>query len=122
VPVGTTTSQLAHSTPIAFAALFSFGMFGLFFRRRIGQKGSLWLMICLMVLSGALAISLTACSTVNLSPTSVLTTPVSTTPYAVSITAQQVGTQVITLPTGPITIYGSENQVSLPFTLNVTVQ
>jgi hypothetical protein len=122
VPVGTTTSQLAHSTPIAFAALFGFGMFGLFFRRRIGQKGSLWLMICLMVLSGALAISLTACSTVNLSPTSVLTTPVSTTPYAVSITAQQVGTQVITLPTGPITIYGSENQVSLPFTLNVTVQ
>jgi hypothetical protein len=119
VPVGT-TSQLAQPAPFAFAAMFGCGMVGLFFRRRIGQKGRLMLMVCLMVLGGLLAGSLTACSTTNLSPASVLTTPKGT--YAVTITAQQVGTQVITLPTGPITIYGSENQVSLPFTLNVTVQ
>jgi hypothetical protein len=50
----------------------------------------------------------------------VLTTPAGT--YAVTVTAEQVGSQVITLPTGPITIYGSQNQVSLPFTLSVTVK
>jgi hypothetical protein len=77
-------------------------------------------MICLAIISGAFSLSLTACSTTNLSPASVLTTPKGT--YAVTITAQQVGTQVITLPTGPVTIYGSQNQVSLPFTINVTVQ
>jgi hypothetical protein len=120
VTVGTTTSQLSKPAPITFAAMFGFGMVGLLFRRRIGQKGRLLLMICLAIVSGAFALSLTACSTTNLSPASVLTTPSGT--YAVTITAQQVGTQVITLPTGPITIYGSQNQVSLPFTINVTVQ
>jgi len=120
VTVGTTTSQLSKPAPITFAAMLGFGMIGLLFRRRIGQKGRLLLMICLAIVSGAFALSLTACSTTNLSPASVLTTPSGT--YAVTITAQQVGSQVITLPTGPITIYGSQNQVSLPFTLNVTVQ
>jgi hypothetical protein len=120
VSVGTTTSQIAQPASLTYAAMFGFGMIGLFFRRKLGQKGRLLLMLCLTVLSGALACSLTACSTTNLSPASVLTTPKGM--YAVSITAQQVGSQVITLPTGPITIVGSQNQVSLPFTLNVTVQ
>jgi hypothetical protein len=120
VPVGTTTSQIAQPAPVVYAAMFGLGMIGLFFRRRVGQKGRLLLMLCLTMLSGVLACSFTACSTTNLSPASVLTTPAGT--YAVTITAQQVGSQVITLPTGPITIYGSQNQVSLPFTINVTVQ
>ncbi len=119
VAVGT-TSQIVHPAPISFAAMFGFGMIGLFFRRKLGQKGRLLLILCMAILSGALAVSLTACSTTNLSPASVLTTPKGT--YQVTITAQQVGSQVITLPTGPITIYGSQNQVSLPFTLSVTVQ
>jgi sugar lactone lactonase YvrE len=121
-PVGTTTttSQLAQPAPITFAAMFGFGMIGLFFRRKAGQKGRLLLMLCLIIVSGVFAGSLTACSTVNLSPASVLTTPSGT--YAVTVTAQQVGTQAITLPTGPVTIYGSQNQVSLPFAINVTVQ
>lgn len=119
VSVGT-TSQLVHPATMAYAALFGFGMFGLFFRRRMGKAGRLFLMVCVAVLGGALATSLTACSTTNLSPASVLSTPAGT--YSVTITAQQVGSQVITLPTGPITIYGSQNQVSLPFSLNVTVQ
>jgi hypothetical protein len=120
VAVGTTTtSMLERPAPFALAAMFGFGMFGLFFRRRIAQKGRTLLMLCLMAIGGMFAVSLTACSTVNLSPATVLTTPAGT--YAVTITAQQVGTQVITLPTGPITIYGSQNQVSLPFTLNVTI-
>lgn len=119
VSVGT-TAQLVQPATMAYAALFGFGMVGLFFRRRMGKAGRLFLMAGLAVLSGALATSLTACSTANLSPASVLTTPSGS--YSVTITAVQVGSQVITLPTGPITIYGSQNQVSLPFTLNVTVQ
>jgi hypothetical protein len=120
VTVGTTVSQIAQPAPLTFAAMFGFGMIGLLFRRRIGQKGSHLLMICLAILSGALAVSITACSTTNLSPAAVLSTPKGS--YTVTITAQQVGSQVITLPSGPITIYGSQNQVSLPFTINVTVQ
>lgn len=121
VAVGTTTtSQIVRATPIAFAALFGFGLMGLFFRRRAAEKANLFLMLCLAILGGAFAVSMTACATTNLSPASVLTTPSGT--FAVTVTAQQVGSQVITLPTGPITIYGSQNQVSLPFTINVTVQ
>jgi hypothetical protein len=120
VAVGTQTSQIAPAAPLTFAAMFGFGMIGLFFRRKLGQQGRLLLILCMVILSGALAGSLTACNTTNLSPASVLQTPSGT--YAVTITAQQVGSQVISQPTGPVTIYGSENQVSLPFTLNVTVQ
>lgn len=121
VAVGTTTAQLDQPAPITFAVMFGFGMIGLCFRRRIGRKGRLLLVLCLSILSCALAVSLTACSTTNLSPASVLTTPKGT--YAVTITAQQVGSQLITLPnTGPIPIYGSQNQVSLPFTINLSVQ
>ena len=120
VAVGTATAQILAPAPITFAVMFGFGMIGLFFRRRLGQKGNQWLMICMVIVSGALAVSLTACSTKNLSPASVLTTPKGT--YQVTITAQQVGSQVITLPTGPVPIVGSQNQVSLPFTISVTVQ
>lgn len=120
VAVGTTTSQNAQAAPVTFAAMFGFGLIGLFFRRKIGQKGRQLLIFCLAILGGALAVSLTACSTTNLSPASVLTTPKGT--YQVTITAEQVGSQIISLPNGPITIYGSQNQVSLPFTINVTVQ
>jgi sugar lactone lactonase YvrE len=120
VAVGTTTSQLDRPAPVTFAVMFGFGLIGLVFRRRLGQKGRLLLIFSMTILSGALATSLTACGTTNLSPASVLTTPKGT--YQVTVTAQQVGTQTITLPTGPITIYGSQNQVSLPFTINVTVQ
>jgi hypothetical protein len=122
VGVGTTTtSQLSRPAPVAFAAMFGFGMIGLFFRRRIGKTGHKLLMICLIVLSGVFATSLTACNTTTLSgPASALTTPPGT--YAVTITAQMVGSQVVLNGTTPITIYGSQNQVSLPFTLNVTVQ
>ena len=66
-----------------------------------------------------MASCLSACSTSSLSAPVVLTTPSGT--YAVTITAQQVGTQVITQAGVPITIYGSQNQVSVPFTINVTV-
>jgi hypothetical protein len=120
VSVGTTTSQNAAVSSVTLAAIFGFGMIGLFFRRKIFLKGRVLLMVFLMIVAGAFAISLTACNTTNLTPGADLISPAGT--YAVTVTAEQVGSQVINLPTGPVTIAGSENQVSVPFYVNVTVQ
>jgi hypothetical protein len=120
-PAGTTnTSKNVQPRSFTFAALFGFGIVGLFFRRKAWRKAYPLLTICFTILGGALMAScLSACSTSSLSAPVVLTTPSGT--YAVTITAQQVGTQVITQAGVPITIYGSQNQVSVPFTINVTV-
>jgi hypothetical protein len=120
VTVGTTTSQNAAVTSITLASVFGLGMMGLFFRRKAFEKGRLLLMVILMIFGGTLAVSITACNTTNLAPNAALSTPAGT--YAVTITAQQVGAQSISLPTGPVQIYGSQNQVSLPFYINVTIQ
>jgi hypothetical protein len=121
VAVGTTTSQVARTASITFAGIFGLGMIGLFIRRRAFEKGRLLMMVFLMVVGTALAVSITACSTTNLSTSAVLTTPKGT--YPVTVTAQQVGTQQISSGNGSTqTIYGSQNQVSLPFVVNVTVQ
>lgn len=133
VAVGTTSAQIVRGTPVALAVLFGFGMLGLFFRRRAAERARLFLMFAMVVLSGVLAVSLTACSTTNLSPASVLTTP-SGGPYAVTVTAQEVGSQCVFVAGSSSSncttgagqpgqeVYGSQTQVSLPFTLNVTVQ
>jgi hypothetical protein len=119
-PIGTTTSKNVQHSSITLAALFGFGIIGFCFRRKDWRKTYPHLTICFAILSGVLMASyLTACSTVNLSANPVLTTPSGT--YAVTITAQQVGTQVITQAGVPITIAGSQNQVSVPYTINVTV-
>ena len=120
VSVGTTTSQNAAVASVTLAAIFGFGTIGLFFRRKIFLKSRVLLMVFLMIVGGAFAISLTACNTTNLTPNADLTSPTGT--YAVTVTAEQVGSQVINLPTGPVTIAGSENQVTVPFYVNVTVQ
>jgi sugar lactone lactonase YvrE len=121
VAVGTTTSQVARNASITFAAIFGLGMISLFVRRRAFEKGRLSMMVVLMIVGTALAASITACSTTNLSNSAVLTTPKGT--YPVTVTAQQVGSQQISSGNGATqTIYGSENQVSLPFVVNVTVQ
>ena len=131
VAVGTTTSQNARAASVTLAAFFGFGMIGLFLRRRSFEKQRLLLMVLLIVVSGALAVTLTACSTTNLTPQTKLTTPPGT--YNMTITAQPVGTQCIPLTgagsncttsaggTG-VLAYGSENQVSLPFYVTVKVQ
>ena len=89
-------------------------------------------MFALLIAGGVLAVSLTSCSTTNLTPLAQLSTPTGT--YAVSITATQVGTQCVpqisgasipctTTSGGPgQTVYGSNNQVSLPYYINLIVQ
>jgi sugar lactone lactonase YvrE len=133
VNVGTTTTTSQNTAvPMALASIFGLGMFGLFFRRKAFEKGRRVLMVLLMIVGGALAFSLMACNTTNLTPNSVLSTPPGT--YDMDVTAVQVGTQCVpasgvqqlpcTTATGQSgeTVNGSENQVSYPFYLKVDVQ
>ena len=136
VTAGTTTSQNARTASVTLAAIFGFGMIGLFFRRRAFEKGRVLLMVFLMIVGGALAVSITACNTTILTSGASLSTPTGT--YAVTITAEEVGTLCVSSPGNSgdncivsgsgstsyngIQVYGSQNQVSIPFYVNVTVQ
>jgi sugar lactone lactonase YvrE len=121
-PVGTTTSQLSPTTPLEFAAIFGLGMIGLTFSRKSLHKKGFMVLVCFLALCTAGA-GLTACNTVQLGSQAILGTPTQTAPYAVSVTAQQVGSIVVPGSKGaPIDLYGSTNLMSLPYTLNVTVQ
>ena len=136
VTAGTTTSQNARTASVTLAAIFGFGMIGLFFRRRAFEKGRVLLMVFLMIVGEALAVSITACNTTILTSGASLSTPTGT--YAVTITAEEVGTLCVSSPGNSgdncivsgsgstsyngIQVYGSQNQVSIPFYVNVTVQ
>lgn len=133
VTVGTTTaSNNVSPATVTLAAIFGFGMFGLFFRRKAFEKSRQFLMVLLVALAVALAVSVTACSTTNLSPETTLNSPAGT--YAVTVTAQQVGNQCEPQAPSPSDncttssggtgqlAHGSNNPVSLPFSVNVTVQ
>jgi hypothetical protein len=136
VTAGTTTSQNARTTSVTLAAIFSFGMLGLFFRRKTFEKGRTLLMVFLMIVGGALAVTVTACNTTTLASLATVKTPAGT--YPVTITADEVGSFCSSQPGGAgdncivpgsgsttnngIQVYGTENQVSIPFYVNVTVQ
>jgi sugar lactone lactonase YvrE len=131
VTVGTTTSSNATVASVTLASLFGFGMIGLFIRRKSFAKRRLLLMGFMVVVGCSLAICVTACNTTNLSPNAALSTPPGT--YAVTVTAQQVGYQCVplagpganctTTSGGPgVSVFGSQNQVSVPFYIPVTVQ
>jgi sugar lactone lactonase YvrE len=121
ISVGTTSSRNAAVASVTLASIFGLGMLSLFFRRRTFAKAGWLPMIVLMIVGCGLAISLSACSTTNLTPQAQLSSPSGT--YAVTVTAQQVGSIVLNEPgVGEVDVYGSENQVSLPFYVNVTVQ
>jgi sugar lactone lactonase YvrE len=124
VPVGTSTASIQNSqkTPFAYAALFGIGFFGLLVRGRRKSLTRYFALLCLLALGGVLT-GITACSTNTLTQSSAdsLKTPAGT--YAVTITAQQVGSVTVPGSNGTLTtVYGSHDQISLPFTLNVTVQ
>lgn len=122
VPPTTTASNHEERSPIAFAALFGLGLFGLASRRKLGRNARLLTLACFITLSGA-TLGLTSCSSSSPSATTSNTTVTPTGSYKVSITAQQVGSVTVNGNYGtPITLYGSMNQVSLPYTLAVNVQ
>jgi hypothetical protein len=132
VSTGTnTTGQNAAAASVTLASIFGVGMIGLFIRRKAFEKARRLLMMVLMIVGGGLAVTLSACNTTNLAPLSQVATPSGT--YAVTITASQVGTQCVPLQStssncttasggqGKL-VAGSNNQVSLPYYINVTVQ
>jgi hypothetical protein len=130
VTAGTTTSSNARVATTALAVIYGFGLLGLFFRRKAFEKSRAMFVVLLMIVGGTLAVALSACATTNLSPQTTLSSPAGT--YAMNITAEEVGTQCVaqvgpgsnclTTSGGPgVTVYASENQVSLPFYINVTV-
>jgi hypothetical protein len=136
VSAGTSVSMNARRSATALAAIFGFGMIGLFLRRRAFEKARMLMMVFLMIVGGALAVSITACNTTTLAPQASLATPAGT--YPVTITASEVGTLCVSSPGAAgdncivpgsgatsdngILVYGSQNQVSLPFYVNLTVQ
>jgi hypothetical protein len=119
----TTTSKNSQPAPFEFAAMFGVGLVGLAFGRRSGRKARVLMLICLLIITGAVA-SMTACSTKILgSVTPTTTTPAGT--YSVMVTAQEVGAVSVassSTSSGFVLVYGSENQMSLPYTMTVTVQ
>jgi sugar lactone lactonase YvrE len=123
VPVGTTTASIQNSqkAPFAYAALFGIGFFGLLVRGRRKSITRYLALLCILALGGVFT-GITACSTNTLSQSAdSLKTPAGT--YAVTITAQQVGSVTVPGSNNTLTtVYGSHDQISLPFTINVTVQ
>lgn len=100
--------------------MFGVGLVGLAFGRKSGRKARISMLICLVILTSALA-GMTGCSTTTLGSAPVLTTPSGA--YSnVIVTAQQVGSEIVPGSQGPITLYGSQNQISLPYTMTVNVQ
>jgi sugar lactone lactonase YvrE len=120
VTSGTTVSRIGGTAAVTLASIFGLGMFGLFLRRREFQKGRTMLMVFLALVGGALALSLTACSTTNLSPVSSSATPSGT--YAVTVTAEETGTLYVQNAGVTQPVSANLNQMSLPFYVNVTVQ
>lgn len=120
VPVGTTTSSLrTDKSSIAFAAMFGLGLLGLAFRRKAAKWGGMLMVACLLLCSAAVT-GITACGTTNLSPASSSATPEGS--YWVTITAKETGSILVPVQGGGNqTVYGNGNQMSLPYTVNVTI-
>jgi hypothetical protein len=122
VPVGTVSGLKTNRGGIAFASIFGLGLLGLTFRRKVTRFRNLSTIACALLWSGIL-IGITACSTTTLGTAMTGVTPSGS--YWVTVTASQAGTLVI-----PPLIYndfkatlnvGDGNQMSLPYTVNVTV-
>jgi hypothetical protein len=126
VPVGTSTASVqgGGKSSFAYAALFGIGFLGLLAGDKGKNRRRYFALLCILALGGVFA-GITACSTSSFTQASTdsLKTPAGT--YAVTITAQQVGSVQVpsaTDPSGYTTVHGSHDQISLPFTVNVTVK
>jgi len=124
VPVGTVASLKTYQGGIAVASLFGLGLLGLTFRRKVTRFRNILMIVCALLWGGTL-IGITACSTTTLgTPTATSgVTPAGS--YWVTVTASQAGSLVI-----PPLIYndyhatlnlGDGQQMSLPYTINVTI-
>ena len=124
VPLGTESSLKTYQGGIAFASIFGLGLLGLTFRRKVTRFRNLLMIVCALLWGGTL-IGITACSTTTLGTATATTGVTPPGSYWVTVTANQAGTMVI-----PPLIYnnytaslipGNGDQMSLPYTINVTV-
>jgi len=122
VPLGTVSSLKTRQGGIAFASIFGLGLLGLTFRRKVSRFRNLLMVACALLWGGTL-LGITACNTTTLGTEKTGITPAGT--YWVTVTARQAGTMVI-----PPLIYnnytaslipGNGDQMSLPYTINVTI-
>jgi hypothetical protein len=102
-----------------FAAMLGLGLLGLAFGKRKSLRGRLLTMVAVLFCSGVMA-GVSGCSTKQLGTNTATITPAGT--YTVMVTAKQVGSRVIQSTNGNQTVYGNENQMSLPFSISVTIQ
>jgi hypothetical protein len=116
VPSGVASLHRSQGETV-FAAMFGLGLLGFAFGKKKSLRGSVPTLICLLVCSGIMA-GISGCSTKQLGTTTGNPTQAGT--YTVTVTAKQVGSQVIAQYPG--IVYGNSNQMSLPFTMSVTVQ
>jgi sugar lactone lactonase YvrE len=124
--VPTTNASLRRDNgPATLAAMFGLGLLGVAFgkRRKLIRKGLPSLLSVLLAFGVMAAIAgVSGCSTKQLGTNNSTTTPAGT--YAVLVTAKQVGSRTlpVTLSDPNGIVYGNGDQMSLPFTINVTVQ
>ena len=117
VSSGNVASLRGGQGETAFAAMFGLGLLGFAFGKRKSLRGRFPTLVCLLLCCGIMA-AISGCGTKQLGTTSgTTTTPAGT--YTVLVTAKQVGSQTITPPPG--IDYGNGNQMSLPFTITLTV-
>lgn len=118
VPVGTTASVVSGKGT-ALAVLLGFGVLGLSSRRRRTLRQFLLTAACVLA-CGVMIAGVTACSSKQFGSAPVLNTPSGS--YTISVTAKQTGSKVVIVGGAPVTISGNHNLMSVPFTMNVTVQ
>lgn len=116
VPTGM-ASLRNDSTGTVFAAMFGLGILTLIFGKKKSLRGRLLAMTCALLCCCGIA-GIDGCTTKQLGTNNGTATPSGT--YKVLVTAQEVGSQVIT--SYPYIVYGNRGQVSLPMTVNVTIQ
>jgi hypothetical protein len=116
VPTGIAKLE-SRPTGTVFLAMLGLGTLAFAFKRRRSLRGSLGTLAVMVVCCGMLA-GASGCSTTQLGGNSPQVTPSGT--YTVLVTAKQVGNQTITQYPG--IVYGNGNQMSLPFTMQVTIQ
>jgi sugar lactone lactonase YvrE len=116
VSTGSLASLHRGRGAVEFATMFGLGLLGLAFGKKRSIRPGLPMLVCLLLCAAIMA-GIGGCSTTQLGTTSGTATPAGT--YTVIVTAKQVGSQVITA--NPYIVYGNGNQMSLPFSIGVTV-